>query len=687
MDKRTDSDNNIHNSSSTKGFSSAKLLKTINSRQNTYSVRSDASYSPDSSETNNYSEESSLEGIINPTNRLISSSVSFLESIATSQETKRSSVAKTLNLFRKKKDPLKKFYSRFPVVLTQPNFVYYTYYKCTLERGFGSKGKLYITNRDLFFYGKLLGRKTKLQIPYQDILHMDKLQHPSSIRVTTMSSQYILSHFKKIDSTFAVLVHLWQCHIDGIEPPSYFEEPSIQYGFTEEQSSTEKVKNISLHKRKQSKDDLFLPKRDKIKQNPQSSLKRRSSFVNDSRSVHNGTTSIIQTASTKSHPGKYHTESREICKYCISSHYKYNMINESFLANPDTLISILFGDGINELHSQALYTGEWIKNREISLLHIGDWNTKTKERRLVYEIPITEKLESFYQREVSIIVIEVQQWKHTENISTHLLESLFLFPSGKFHEESNDDSEYEFYGIEVKMKYCISSTIEAKCHLSVTADINVISDAPSTSNAQIKFVNIMFIDMSLLNDLLLKKLHNDLLIRVDNKRITSGSIWHEWMIERLLSWRPVMRLPCIHIHSISRSIIFGIRMIRKSLYIIYFILFYGTFPIFLYIEDSYTIISEWYRHRMSSSLKHKRLLVLIFIWMMLNGLLIWIFLWGGEESFISISEHHMLWSYWSEKGQNAKIILYRLMTRELEKISNLLNRIQSHAQFIANMAF
>lgn len=687
MDKRTDSDNDTRISTSTKSSSAAKPIKTTNTRPQS-SVRSDASHSPDSSETNNYSEESSLEGVINPTNRLISSSVSFLESIATSQETKRSSAAKTLNLFRKKKDPLKKFYSRFPIVSTQSNFVYYTYYKCTLERGFGSRGKLYITNRDLFFYGKLLGRKTKLQIPYQDILHMDKLQHPSSIRVTTMSSQYVLSHFKKIDSTFAVLVHLWQCHIDGIEPPSYFEESSTEYGSTQEQLPTEKIKNASLHSRKQSKDDLSLPRRDTAKQKHQSSLKRRSSFVIDPRSTRDDITSITQIASTKSHPGQYRQESREICKYCLSSHYKYNMINETFLTNPHALISILFGDDIDELHSQALYTNEWVKSKGISLLHIGDWNMKTKERRLVYEIPITEKLESFYQGEVSIIVIEVQQWKHTENAKTHLLESLFLFPSGKFYQESTDDSEYEFYGIEVKMKYCISSIPEAKCNLSVTADINVISDAPSTPNAQIKFAHIMFIDMSLLNDLLLKRLHDDLLvIRVGGKGISSDSVWNGWRIGNLLSWRPVMRLPCIHLNSISRSIIYGIRMIRKSLSNVYFMLFYGTFPIFLYIEDSYTIISEWYRRKVSPNLKHKRLLVLIFVWMMLNGLLIWIFLWGGEESFVSINEHHMLWSYWSGKGHDVKIILYRSMKRELERISELLNRIQSHAQFIANMAF
>lgn len=624
---------------------------------------SSSSTQEDGPGSENMDDPSSVIGY-DPTRRVLSSSASFIDSINSGHTKQRGMFH---GIFKKKgKDYILKFRKRFPVVMQQENVIYYIHYKCVMERGISSsRGKLYVTNHDLFFYGKpLVGKSVHIQIPYQNILHMEKSSREKAIHITTTSgSPYSLTHFKHVDSAFAVLAHLWHCHMDGTTMPQAPASIS-RIGSNSGKPRADPGDIKSYHRRNVSKDDLWLvkkPKRQASDEPGHNPLIRRGSMdggqkqsvpLHPTDEDHSMLPSRSTTNPPFSHGFTLSKDTKPQSKRVVSAttpttEPTYNLIlaDDTFPVSPSHLVTWLFGYDpainrsepiIDSLTPHALVRApSWIHGQHHdsnSTLYLNWMTSKchaniirktvwsgSGSRKLLYEIPVQDgNLRQFYPSETFVLVMETQQWVGE---ARSCLDCSIIFPGA---------SSTLFSSINLRLCYSILRE-SGHSRLIISANIDIILEQASqiepytpsllkrsatSTNSEVTRTNYSQLQSKFAQFVKSKLSSLSFLLHTvpQYRSCTSGqSLPPRRSISQKLHWIATFpwRLFIFVWHSIQQ-----LTQEPFIFHFLYVLAFYSTFPIFLYIEDVRIRIHTWYTERLPSYFKSKR------FWFWLSALML-----------------------------------------------------------------
>ncbi|KAJ3020679.1 hypothetical protein HKX48_000408 [Thoreauomyces humboldtii] len=86
-------------------------------------------------------------------------------------------------------------------------------YSCAWQKEVLIQGRMYLSQRHVCFYANLLGWVHSAEIPFTDIVSMDKKYVaaiiPNSLEITTSSTKYFFASFMHRDATFSLVKNLW----------------------------------------------------------------------------------------------------------------------------------------------------------------------------------------------------------------------------------------------------------------------------------------------------------------------------------------------------------------------------------------------------------------------------------------------------------------------------------------------
>lgn len=537
-----------------------------------------------------------------------------------------------------------------------------------------------------------------------------------------MSTQYTFIHFKHRESTFAVVAHLWQCHVNGVAPPAFgpdsvenlagldkslpIEALSQQQQQRVDSSAQTKVPASMhaklTHRRGPSKDDSYLsaPAPRSVTRRPSlgdkvvtaplqktsttqraieeeksssrftaedrpSILRRWRTFgSDDARSRKNiGSKTSLHDTSRLSNSKSLREKGPAQCD--CTKHYKFSMIDETFDTSLGAFLDLLFNpDSLSSMVENSILR-QWADLRHARLLHVSDWypvegggtiaGSIQLERKLIYELSVTDKLAFFFPDDSSLPVTEWQRWQYRREDAA-CVECTILLPEIQSGGKHGADSKST---IDIHVRYCMNDVpLVGKCHVVATANI-VFPNNPkwnalpssTLSNYEVKLAHVLFMDIAVLVDLVVESIEKTKLFRWPSRRKSSermsiterasrssSDVSLPFMFRlkitffRILVWAPVSWL--LYFISLPFQVIYSILFITYAALsqVIYFrfgrwlqmVLFYGSFPIFLHVEDSYIRISRWYQLRVSSKWKDKRLWMAVLVWILLSLCLIWV---------------------------------------------------------------